>query len=128
MKNRSNLKSSSTCEAPLHLGKADGCPRTIYPLINECGFDMGVETVPSQSRVPMHVHQDKDEVITILRGTATMHLNVVETTAKCGDMVLIRRGEAHEIRNESPDELFFAWGFTPSQISFAESMQPLASS
>ncbi|KAF0701307.1 Aste57867_8157 [Aphanomyces stellatus] len=117
------VRNAASCDAPLDLGKDEGCPRRIFPLIHECGFDMGVETVPSQSRVPMHQHSDRDEVITILRGTAVVHVDGVESTAVCGDMVLIRRGESHEIRNELADELFFSWAFTPSETSFSESMQ-----
>ncbi|KDO23023.1 hypothetical protein SPRG_11870 [Saprolegnia parasitica CBS 223.65] len=116
------LRNTSTCSEPLALGAKRGCPRVVFPLVTEAGFDMGLETVPSRSRVPLHFHDDKDEVIVVLRGTAIININGEEARATCGDLVFIRRGQSHEIRNEGDDELLFSWSFSQSRATFADSL------
>ncbi len=59
--------SASSCTNPLDLGSQGDNLRTVYPLIFTSDIDFGVERVPINSAIPPHLHEEKDEVITVLK-------------------------------------------------------------
>lgn len=77
-------------------------------------FGAGICRIPPGSSNEMHTHNDGDEVIFVIKGEMRIIVdNEVETLGQC-DAVLLLRGQAHQIFNNSnAEELIHTFTFTP---------------
>jgi quercetin dioxygenase-like cupin family protein len=57
--------------------------------------------VPDGYRVPLHVHEDEDELFYVLEGELTLESAAGEARARAGSFVHLPRGVAHGFSNQS---------------------------
>lgn len=86
------------------LGSEDDHPRTIYPMIHNKDIDFGLEKIPAQSGIPVHVHEHRDEVITVIKGKGWGRIGSEEQFVECGDVMFVPRKTEHELRNVMEQE------------------------
>jgi mannose-6-phosphate isomerase-like protein (cupin superfamily) len=57
------------------------------------------------AEIGVHAHHVDDEVYAIVQGNATMVVNDQESSVRPGDVILLRCGGTHGLRNDSQDEV-----------------------
>lgn len=76
----------------------------------------GICSIPAASSNEMHTHDDGDEVIYIIKGEMRILIEDEEAILKQSDAVLVRKGQIHQIFNNSDtEELVHTFTFCPSE-------------
>jgi len=82
---------------------------------NNSQFGAGICVIPPKSNNERHAHNDGDEVIYVIDGEMKIFVEDESVVLKKGDAVLIRKGQMHQIFNNSEtEELVHTFTFYPS--------------
>jgi len=63
-------------------------------------------------QVPLHVHEDAEQVMFILDGSIDMTIEGQTETLRAGDVVVVNRGQQHEV-------------YSPNGVTFMEALAPV---
>jgi quercetin dioxygenase-like cupin family protein len=63
-------------------------------------------------QVPLHVHEDAEQVMFILEGSVDMTIEGQTATLRAGDVVVVNRGQQHEV-------------YSPDGVTFMEALAPV---
>jgi quercetin dioxygenase-like cupin family protein len=63
-------------------------------------------------QVPLHVHPDAEQVMFILDGSVDMTIEGQTATLRAGDVVVVNRGQQHEV-------------YSPDGVTFMEALAPV---
>ena len=99
--------------------RIDGqAPRTLYPCVGPRTtethhFSMGLQEVDPHSKIPLHSHDDFEEIIFVFggRGTATVGDETAEIAP--GSVVFIPPKTNHGFVNSQDEPLWLTWTFSP---------------
>eukprot|EP00475_Leptophrys_vorax_P027145 TRINITY_DN386_c0_g1_i1.p1 TRINITY_DN386_c0_g1~~TRINITY_DN386_c0_g1_i1.p1 ORF type:complete len:153 (-),score=36.83 TRINITY_DN386_c0_g1_i1:432-860(-) len=121
----------------IELGSALDNPRTVFPLIFHKETDFGLERVPMGSAIPPHIHEHKDEVIVMIKGSGRARVGEQTMDMKVGDVMFIPRGTEHTLVNladkgqfvdgsiDNADQegaMWITWSFAPTREGFAKAI------
>ncbi|KAL6059151.1 hypothetical protein QOT17_014411 [Balamuthia mandrillaris] len=98
-------------------------PRTIYPLVQTAHLDMGVETVPPNSRIPEHSHADKEEIIFISRGNGKATVGGISREVGPGSVLYIPPAAVHCLDNVGEEPILLTWTFAPPREGFRTQLE-----
>ena len=93
-------------------------PRTLYPCI-EPGttasrhFSMGLQQVDPHSEIPLHSHDDFEEILFVFGGRATATVGDETAEIVPGSVVFIPPRTNHGFVNDHDEPLWITWTFSP---------------
>lgn len=79
----------------------------------DTSFSMGTQVMPPGCHVRGHGHARNDEVLFIYQGRGRCVVDGETHALEPGSTVVLGRYVEHSIHNDGPDDLKFAWFFTP---------------
>lgn len=93
-------------------------PRTLYPCVGPGTtgtrrFSMGLQEVDPHSEIPLHSHDEAEEILFVVsgRGTATVDDQTAEIVP--GSVVFIPPRTNHGFVNAEDEPLWLTWTFSP---------------
>ena len=93
-------------------------PRTLYPCV-EPGttetrhFSMGLQEVDPHSEIPLHSHDDCEEILFVIGGRATATVGDETAEIVPGSVVFIPPRTNHGFVNDGDEPLWLTWTFSP---------------
>ena len=93
-------------------------PRTLYPCV-EPGttgthqFSMGLQQVDPHSEIPLHSHDDAEEILFVFGGRATATVGDETAEIVPGSVVFIPPRTNHGFVNDHDEPLWITWTFSP---------------
>ena len=69
----------------------------------------GRVTLSPGEEIGWHVTQDREELIVILKGTATLFTGSEQTVLNPGDARFVKEGVRHNVRNDSQGEVEYVY-------------------
>ncbi|MGE0875371.1 MAG: cupin domain-containing protein [Burkholderiales bacterium] len=76
-------------------------------------FSMGIQVMPPGCHVRAHGHARNDEVLFVYQGRGHCVIDGQTCPLEPGSTVLLGPYVEHSIHNDGPEEMRFAWFFTP---------------
>jgi mannose-6-phosphate isomerase-like protein (cupin superfamily) len=97
---------------------ADGSPRAVHLMIEpatagSAHLAMGTEDVDPGSRIPVHVHEDAEEILFLYAGRGRARVGDEEVEVGPETAVFIPRGAPHGFVNTSEEPARLTWTFSP---------------
>lgn len=89
-------------------GDSDG-----WHLVKSDALSVIKERVPPGRFEVRHLHKKAEQFFYILQGTATLEIDGVENRVNAGEGLHVPAGVAHQLKNETPDDLVFIVTSTP---------------
>jgi len=62
-------------------------------------------TIPAGTQFGVHIHDGSEELYFILKGAGTALLDGEERPVEVGDLLMLRNGGAHGLRNDGPEDI-----------------------
>lgn len=62
-------------------------------------------TVPVGSAIPVHLHEQDEELYFVFQGKGILTLNGKQVEVGVGDLIVCRKGSSHGLRNTSTQEI-----------------------
>lgn len=62
-------------------------------------------TVPVRSAIPVHPHEQDEELYFIFQGRGTLTLDGQQVKVGAGDLIACRKGSSHGLQNTSSEEI-----------------------
>ncbi len=78
-----------------------------WHLLNNPSLSVIQETMPAGTQEALHLHRKSQQFFYILKGRATFNIDGKEFKIEPGEGIHISKGQAHQISNQSQDELEF---------------------
>jgi quercetin dioxygenase-like cupin family protein len=96
----------------------DGCPRTVRLLIESATagavhLAMGTEAVEPGSRIPVHVHDDAEEVLFLYAGRGRARVGDEEIEVGPETAIFVPPGAPHGFANTAAEPARLTWTFSP---------------
>jgi len=96
----------------------DGCPRTVRLLIEPATagathLAMGTEAVDPGSRIPVHVHDDAEEILFLYAGGGRARVGDEEIEIGPETAIFVPAGAPHGFVNTSAAPARLTWTFSP---------------
>ena len=96
----------------------DGYPRTVRLLIGPATagaahLAMGTEAVDPGSRIPVHVHDDAEEILFLYAGHGRARVGAEEVEVGPETAVFVPPGAPHGFVNTSAEPARLTWTFSP---------------
>ena len=93
-------------------------PRTLYPCVGPGTtgthhFSMGLQQVDPHSEIPLHSHDDFEEILFVFGGRATATVGDETTEIVPGSVVFIPPRTNHGFVNDHDEPLWLTWTFSP---------------
>ncbi len=101
-----------------HRRAIDDSPRSVHIMIEPATtgseyLAMGVTQVDPESRIPMHVHADAEEVLFIYEGRGRVRIGNEEVEIGPQTAIFVPKGMAHGFVNTSDGSVLLTWTFSP---------------
>jgi len=74
---------------------------------------MGVEKVEVGAEIPLHHHDNAEEIVFITHGQALAFVNDEQKQVTVGDALFLPRGARHRIINTGQEPLWITYTFSP---------------
>jgi quercetin dioxygenase-like cupin family protein len=74
---------------------------------------MGTQLLPGGEQIPVHSHEQQDEILFIHEGQATGIVGDSSMTVTSGTTIFIPRGVWHGVRNPQQDPVKIVWVVAP---------------
>lgn len=93
-------------------------PRTLYPCV-EPGttgtrqFSMGLQQVDPHSKIPLHSHDEAEEILFVIGGRAIATVGDETVEIVPGSVVFIPPKTNHGFVNDEDEPLWLTWTFSP---------------
>lgn len=81
---------------------------------NVDSISFGKEEISPSDRIPVHKHQNEDEIVFIQNGRGTFTLGDEKVSVETGSTVFVPKGVWHGLENIGPDVMVMIFGFNPS--------------
>jgi quercetin dioxygenase-like cupin family protein len=96
----------------------DGCPRTVRLLIEPATagarhLAMGTEAVDPGSRIPVHVHDDAEEILFLYAGRGRARVGDEEIEVGPETAIFVPPGAPHGFANTTAEPAHLTWTFSP---------------
>ena len=78
-----------------------------WHLLNSPSLSVIQETMPTGMQEALHLHHKSQQFFFILKGVATFKVDGKKHTINAGEGIHIVKGQAHQVSNQSDDELEF---------------------
>ncbi|MDE0030143.1 MAG: cupin domain-containing protein [Deltaproteobacteria bacterium] len=93
-------------------------PRTLYPCVEPRTtgtrhFSMGLQQVDPHSEIPLHSHDDFEEILFVFGGRATATVGNETAEIVPGSVVFIPPRTNHGFVNDHDEPLWITWTFSP---------------
>lgn len=93
-------------------------PRTLYPCVEPATtgtrhFSMGLQQVDPHSEIPLHSHDDFEEILFVFGGRATATVGDETAEIVPGSVVFIPPRTNHGFVNDHDEPLWITWTFSP---------------
>lgn len=93
-------------------------PRTLYPCVESATtatrrFSMGLQQVDPYSRIPLHAHDDAEEILFVFGGRAIATVGDEIAEIVPGSVVFIPPKTNHGFVNNESEPLWLTWTFSP---------------
>ncbi|MDE0213245.1 MAG: cupin domain-containing protein [Deltaproteobacteria bacterium] len=93
-------------------------PRTLYPCVEPRTtgthhFSMGLQQVDPHSEIPLHSHDDFEEILFVFGGRATATVGDETAEIVPGSVVFIPPRTNHGFVNDHDEPLWITWTFSP---------------
>ena len=93
-------------------------PRTLYPCVEPRTtetrhFSMGLQQVDPHSEIPLHSHDDAEEILFVFGGRATATVGDETAEIVPGSVVFIPPKTNHGFVNNGDEPLWLTWTFSP---------------
>lgn len=93
-------------------------PRTLYPCVEPettgtRHFSMGLQQVDPHSEIPLHSHDDFEEILFVFGGRATATVGDETAEIVPGSVVFIPPRTNHGFVNDHDEPLWITWTFSP---------------
>ncbi len=96
----------------------DGHPRRVHIMVERAGtgaehLAMGTQEIDPGSRIPLHVHEDAEEILFIYGGHGRVQVGAEEFETGPETAVFVPKGTLHGVVNLSGEPLLLTWTFSP---------------
>ncbi len=101
-----------------HREAQDGFPRTVHLMIEPAttgaaNLAMGTEAVDPGSQIPVHVHEDAEEILFVYAGRGRARVGAEEVEVGPETAIFVPRGAPHGFVNTSGAHVHLTWTFSP---------------
>ncbi|MFT4783510.1 MAG: putative monooxygenase [Paracoccaceae bacterium] len=102
---------------PIDRGNGAATVQMLTPSEGAQDLVNGFTTLPPGRAIPLHYHNCEESVL-IVEGTASVHVDGVQTDARTGDVIWIPADIPHFFANPSPtDALRIFWTYASAQAT-----------